>query len=424
MADRVAPGMQLDRLAAQLGAVLGVVPRRNAAADLVRTLYRLARDEKVLAVIDEFPYLLGTTAAEQQRTLTAIQAVMEEEREHSRLKLVLTGSTVAVMESLQAEHNPMHGRLLPMPVRPLNYRHAQEFLHDTSPVVRIARFSVAGGMPRYLSALADGSLLDAVTAQIVDPYAPLFNEPSTLLAAELREPTVYFSILAALARRPQTAADVGATVHAPTQELTGYLHTLESLHLVSRHRPAGTDRPTRSTQWRCDDDFVRFWFRFVHPHRGALESGIDPRAFVGAQVAPHLGDHAAPTFERILEDWVRAFHGAEAPGVGAWWGPALHPLRRTKQRFTEEIDCVAMRGRAVAVAAEAKWTTAPMGVDVLHDLFTYKLPAMAQAGHDVGDTHVVLASRSGFTPGLVDAARGRSDVRLVDVETLSADLRP
>jgi AAA+ ATPase superfamily predicted ATPase len=416
VADRIAPGMQLDRLAAQLEPHLGITPRLESASDLVRTLYRLGRDHRVLAVVDEFPYLLGTSAAEQERQLTAVQAVMEEERDRSQLRLVLAGSTLSVMESLQAEKNPLHGRTTPMRLRPLRFAHAVELMPDDGPVDRLQRFAVAGGMPRYLTALGRGSLLDAVTEQIVDPYGPLFNEPLALLSAELREPTTYLSILAALAARPQSVGDVASALHVPSQKLPEYLATLEDLHLVSRHRPVGAPDRARNTQWRCDDDFLRFWFRFVHPRRGDLEAGLDPVEYVRGVVAPALADHVAPTFEQVLRDRIRSRFGAEAPEVGGWWGPALHPLRRAKQRFTEEIDAVGLSGRRVRVVGEAKWTSAPMDTDVLRDLRELKIPALEQAGLAVEGAVVVLASRSGFTPRLVEAARSAGDAELWDVD--------
>lgn len=420
VADRLAPGMQLDRLAAQLAPQLGVTPRLESAADLVRALYRLARDEKILAVVDEFPYLLGTTAAEQQAHLTAIQAVMEEERDRSRLKLVLAGSTLSVMESLQAEKNPLHGRTTPLRMRPLRFVHATEFMAGDDPLTQLQRFAVTGGMPRYLTALTGGALLDAITEQIVNPYGPLFNEPFALLSAELREPTTYLSILAALAARPQQIADIASTLHTPAQRLPEYLATLEDLHLVSRHRPVGASPQSRSSQWRCDDDFLRFWFRFVHPRRGDLEAGLDAREYVESRVAPALADHAAQTFEEVLRDWVRARYGAEAPAVGGWWGPALHPLRRAKRRFTEEIDAVGLDGRAVRVVAEAKWTSSPMDTDVLRDLREYKIPALAQSGLSTEGTSIVLTARSGFSRRLVDAAGSDPAVRLVRAKDILA----
>lgn len=78
---------------------------------LFRVLFRLASETKTLVVIDEFPLLLGTTHAEQQRTLSSIQAIMENERDHSALKLILCGAQVEQMEASFSDNNPMHGRL-------------------------------------------------------------------------------------------------------------------------------------------------------------------------------------------------------------------------------------------------------------------------------------------------------------------------
>ena len=54
---------------------------------------------------------------------------------------------------------------------------------------------------------------------------------------------------------------------------------------------------------------------------------------------------------------------------------------------------------------------------VLDDLLEHKLPALAQAGVDVGQARIVLFSRAGFTPDLQRAAaeRGVQLRRLGDV---------
>jgi hypothetical protein len=52
--------------------------------------------------------VLGTTSRQVEQTLSAIQAVLEEERDVSQLKLVVCGSAVAQMEALQSERNPLH----------------------------------------------------------------------------------------------------------------------------------------------------------------------------------------------------------------------------------------------------------------------------------------------------------------------------
>ena len=61
-----------------------------------------------------------------------------------------------------------------------------------------------------------------------------------------------------------------------------------------------------------------------------------------------------------------------------------------------------------------------MDLGILGELERFKLPALAQVpGVKVGRPVVVLVSRSGFTPGLVEAARRQERIILVDPETMA-----
>jgi hypothetical protein len=418
VADRVAPGQQLTSMAAQLEEPLGARPQIDDIADLFRLLYRLARRRKILVVVDEFPYLLGTTTSEQQTNLTAVQAVLEQERDSSKIKLVLTGSTIAQMEALQAEKSPLHGRLLPLSLRPLPFAHARQFMTITDPLEQLTRYGVAGGMPRYLHALAGEDLLGAIATQVVDRYGPFFNEPRTLLQTEVREPAVYFSVLSRLARMPQAGSAIAADLRMQPNEVSKYLDALASLQLVSRRRPVGARPDARTTQWKCEDHFVRFWFRFVQPYQGELEAGADARAHVDRTIAPQLADHTSPALEEVLTDWIRRRHAGQTSEVGGWWGPALRTLRAQKTRFTEEIDTVALAGRTVLAACEAKWTAKPLDAAVLASLLEHKLTAMAQAGFNVATAEIVLASKSGFTDGVRTLALEHPNVVLLEAKDL------
>ena len=421
VADQVVIGQQLDHLADQLQGALGVKPRLDDVSGLVSVLYDLARDRKILVVIDEFPYLLGTTEAERSRTLSSIQAVMEQKQDSSHLKLILTGSSIATMESLQSERNPLHGRLRPLSLWPMPFPEATLLLETDDPLEQLGRYAIAGGMPRYLSALAKDDLATVIANAIVDPYSQLFNEPPTLLQTELREPTVYVSILARLSSNPQGLADIAAGLGMEGKELSKYLTTLESLRLVERRRPVGANPKSRVTQYRCTDHFIRFWFKFIQPFQGELEAGADPAAHVAQHIVPFLPEHTAIVFEEAVVSWLRSRHAGSSE-VGAWWGPALNRLRAKKERFSEEVDAAALNGTTVVAVAEAKWTNKPMPATTLADLLEFKLPAMVQAGLKVNAPEIVLASRSGFSDGLVGEAAKNANVTLVGARQVLSDL--
>lgn len=419
VSDRRAPGAQLDRFAAALAPWFGgVQPSISDLPALIAALYTLARDEKILVVIDEFPYLLPTRARERDAVLTGIQAVMEE-RDSSQLKLVLCGSHLGQMATLLSDSSPIRGRLTSLPVEPLRFRDAQAFITASSAQEAVERFAVAGGMSLYLDELGGGGpLAERICSRVLNSRGPLFDDPREVLEEELRSPGVYFSILEELAAGQRSSSDLARAIGVRTPDLTAYLKVLQEMHLVER---VSSVAGTAELRFRVADPFLRFWFRFVFPFQDDLRSGLRPESHYEHEVAPVLPEHVAPVFERLCREWSRQQLGFSR--VGAWWGNALDELRRTGERQSEEVDVVGLQRSTAKVVGECKWTSGPVTAKVLDDLETYKIPALRQAGVKVAARpQIVLFSRSGFKPNIVEIAGERDDLRLVGLDELVRDL--
>jgi AAA+ ATPase superfamily predicted ATPase len=411
-------------LADQLATFAGILERDGERPDLpdvetfFRLLYRRAREGRRLVIIDELPNLLRV-----ERALPSILLkVMEEEAAGSKLKLIVTGSHVGMMERLFAEPEPLHDRFQPLRVRPLDFWEARLLLGDGPAERLLTAFGIAGGMPRYLTELAGAPHPVVRLAELsLHPLGALFDEPRAILAQELEAPAVHFSLLSALAAGPAGYGEIQKRSRVDYDKVGRYLATLEALGLVTPHLPV-TDvkRVSHSRLYALSDGFLRFWFRYVFPFQPDLEAGLDPRVVIEGEILPTLGSHLAPTIEEIARAWVRRAGIANATRVGAWWGPSLNELRRTNERSSEEIDIVGMRGKRVVLVGEVRWRSDPMDVGILGELERFKVPALAQVpGIQVGRPHIVLVSRSGFTPGLALAAQRQGRIILVDLETLA-----
>jgi uncharacterized protein len=416
LAEQLPTGPQLSRFAETLAPALGVRPELPDIATLFRVIYRAARDEKRLVVIDEFPWLIGSTAASARRTLGTIQSVMEEERDLSHVKLVLCGSHVGQMDALFGERNPMHGRLLRAEVRPLPFGEARLFLGQHDGITAFERYAIAGGMPLYLGRLANGTVRTAVCREILDRNGPLWNEGRVILEQELREPRVYFGILELLSSGEKELNEIAQPMRLDGAVVAKYLSTLTELRLVERRLPLGASASARGGHWRLLDPFLRFWFRFVFPFQNDLESGLQPGDLYDGEVTSMLPCHVATVFEDWCRSWLRATHGHVATTVGSWWGNAANRFRRSGERTAEEIDAVGtLRSRATLVA-ECKWTGKQLGPAVVSDLDTYKIPALREAGLRVSDDlRIVLMSKSGYSASLRTLASSDNRIELVDV---------
>jgi uncharacterized protein len=419
VADRRDDVPQLDRFADALEPHLGVRPDLPDVAALIRALYTLAADKKLLVVIDEFPYLLPSGKDDQTKIASSIQAVMEE-RDASQLKLVLCGSYITQMERLLS--GPLRGRLTPLLTEPLPFRDAQAFIPNTAaPVERIERYAVSGGMALYLDELGrGGSLRDLICDRALNPRGPLFNDPREILEEQLQAPSVYYSILEELsAKKSRDLGDIAATLGRKGPDLTFYLDRLRGMRVVERFAPLGSERGYR---YSLSDGFMRFWFRFVFPFQEDLRTGLAPRTLYEHEISPVFGDYISPSFEDLCREWLR--HTGRATRVGRWWGNALDTFREKGLRQTEEVDVVGMTHGSVTVVGECKWTHRPFEKVVLENLETYKLPALKQGKLRVRSAgpEIILFSKSGFARELIEIAAVRDDLRLVDAAELVADL--
>jgi AAA+ ATPase superfamily predicted ATPase len=419
VAEQLPVATQLERFAAALEPVIGFRPALSGIGDLIKVLYRAAKETELLVIIDEFPYLLGSSAAEVAESSSAVQAAMESERDGSRLKLVVCGSQVSQMQAMFGEHNPLHGRLERLEVRPLSYNEAARMLTAlTDTIERFERYCISGGMPMYLGRLGNGPLRAAVCMHVLDRFAPLWNEGRVLVEQELREPRVYLAILERLAAGPQEVNELAQHAGLDSKRVSKYLSVLKELRLVSRSVPIGAGPDSRAGRWQLDDPFLRFWFRFVFVHQADLEGGLDASGLFDSLVAPDIADHCAPVFEQWAHAWLRTNRAATAINWGRWWGNAANIYRRDKTRTTEEIDVVGLLRNRVTAVVECKWTSKQLTPSIVTDLDTYKIPALRDSGLKVAkNPRMILMCRSGYSESLEELAATDERIELVDVPT-------
>jgi AAA+ ATPase superfamily predicted ATPase len=420
VADQGSPAKQMSRFADALEPHLGIRPELADLGSLFRTLFRLAADRRLLVVIDEFPYLLPGPSRAIREALSGVQAAIEEERDASKLKLILCGSHIGQMQTLLSEESPLRGRLTPLPILPLSFPESRPFMAG-GVAERIERFAVTGGMAMCLGELGRGGLRERICEAVLDPRGPLFNDPREVLEEELRRPGVYFSLLEELSPGSRAMDDLTTALRVSHSTLGPYLNELGRMQLVEKLTPAGTRRDLR---YRPADNFLRFWFRFVFPFQESLRVGLRPEDHFDAEVAPVLPEHVSPVFESVCRRWVRGNLGTRATQVSSWWGRALDRLRREGTRTSEEIDVVGTARGRVTLIGECKWTGGPMTANVLGDLETYKLPALRQDGLRVAAAGpaILLFSKGGFKPNLVALADERDDIRLIGLDELDRGL--
>ncbi len=316
--------------------------------DALETLALAARNRRLLLVFDELP-ALAETAPELP---SMIRAAWDRLRSRTKLKLLLCGSAVRVMEAMQEERAPLYGRLdLALLLHPFRPHEAARMLPSLSPQRRALVWGLVGGMPLYLRWWDQNASVRANLLRLAcTPGGQLLTEGQLVLATEGEGGELARQTLYAIAAGRTKFNEIEQAVRADPGRT---LERLVALRLVERLVPVTEDpRRTRRRTYRIADNFLAFWLGLLDRYRPEIERGV------GDSILPVLlesvDDHMGGPWENAFREHLRrlAAEGDLAPdavAVGPFWTAAADPT---------EIDAVVLAGRRreAVLLGEAKWS--------------------------------------------------------------------
>jgi len=377
---------QVQALARRLGEERNDSFLRSASIQSWRDLFAYLRNLSLPLdlVLDEFPYLCHADPS----LPSLLQNTWDESWCHSPVRLILCGSSTSFMENeVLSEKSPLFGRRTgQMQLGELSFWDSRQFFPDWSIDDQIRAYAWLGGTPAYLAKfLPNLSLADNVCQQILEPSSYLYTEPRYLMQQELREPGLYFAILAAVAAGMTRLNDIAQNVQRQVTQVNRYLDILCHLDIVEREVPVTESlHNSRKGLYRLKSNFFRAWFRYVHPNLAECEWGQGDWIWAN-KILPDLEHYVSRTYEDICRDWLlRQSHQGQLAfrpdQVGRWWDRQ------------DEIDILAYDKHNL-IAAECKWASRPVGPATLAKL-RQKRAKLTQFQHH--QTTYFLFSRSGF----------------------------
>lgn len=364
-----------------------------------KEITRLAQNQRVILVIDEFPYL-----AKAYPTISSmLQSYIDHEFKETNLFLILCGSSMSFMErQVLGYQSPLYGRrTLALKLEPFKLSEAREMLPKLSKEDAFIINTVCGGVPQYLSYMSDStSVADNIKKNFLNKSGRLFDEPNNLLQQELRDPTNYNSIINAIASGASKHSKIAQSAHLQTGPLTTYLNNLIDLGIIEKKLPVTEQKKSKSKSiiYQICDGMFRFWYTFVGKQTDLIERGLTDLAW--GKVQKNLSDFMGPEFEKYSQDfmWSQDMNEKIVPNpfihLGNWWGTD----KRTHQQV--ELDVVGFSDdERDGYFGECKWKNEPIPRSVLEKLITnseiFKYPIK----------HYYLFSKSGFTDSCQELAK-------------------
>ena len=346
----------VDELKLQFASITGKAYFADLQADfynLFKYFINEIKSEKTIIVLDEFPNLLGLMPG----IVSVIQKIYDELMDKSLLYVVLSGSSISMMEDeLLSYRSPLYGRRTgSLELSTFGIAEARHFYnHNFDEVIKL--YSIFGGIPFYLSLVDNNmSVEDNIISKIMTKGEILYEEPKILLKEEFREPRVYELILRYISMGYNTHGKLENAIHMDKGNISRYLETLISIRLVDYVLPMNM---RRRGLYEIKDYFLNFYYMFVYPNLSVLELGQTDS--IMRLIKNDLNNYYGHAFEKIVIEMIRS-------------GIIKLPFIPTNvKRFWKkdvEIDAVAVNEETRDICfIECKFSDNVDGIQIYHDL--------------------------------------------------------
>ena len=300
----------------KLGDVVLGVPERFE--EVFGALMKLAATRHLNVVIDEFQEFRKINIG----IFSSIQKLWDLHKGRARINLVVTGSVNTLMARIfRNKRAPLYGRETSfMVVEPFATDVLKEIMSAYHPAYRaedlLALWTFTGGVAKYVELLIDSKswTRESMIKEIVRANSVFLDEGRAVLVEEFdKEYGVYFSILCAIARGKTSRNEIEQTVG---RQVGGYLARLEEDYaLIRKRQPLFAKTAAKTARYELNDNFLRFWFRFMYRYSYILElKGYDQLREIIRRDYPVLSGHALEEyFKRKFAEsgkWTR---------IGSWW---------------------------------------------------------------------------------------------------------
>ena len=288
-------------------------------AEIFRWVLSYSRKRPLTLVIDEFQDFLRVDPAiysEMQREWDSLHGT-------ARINLVVCGSVNSLMNRLFRDRKePLYGRENTfLKVRPFPPSQLKAILREhagkPSSDDLLSLYALTGGVAKFVALLMDGGAVSTndMIEEMVSDGSPFVGEGKAGLVEEFgRDYGTYFSILSAIASGRTQRSEIEAATGV--RELGGYLKRLESdYEIIRKNQPLFAKSQSKNTRYEINDEFYRFWFRFIAKHGATVELGAFDllRAIIRRDWGAFTGKALERYFAASLAET------GKYTRIGGWW---------------------------------------------------------------------------------------------------------
>ena len=277
-------------------------------ASIFKFIMELSQSQHITLFIDEFQDFYRVNSS----IYSDMQNIWDSYKNNAHINLIVAGSVNTLMNKIfKNKKEPLFGRhtnsMHIKPFRPSVMKEImEEYCSDYKKSDLLALYTLTGGVAKYVELFIDRKkftekkMLDMFFEK--DSYFLL--EGKNMLVDEFgKDYGKYFSILSLIAQGRNTRSELENILNI--KELSGYLKNLnEEYGLISKMQPIYEKSTNKNVHYAIEDQFLKFWFRFVYKYMHIIEAGSNEKLKIIAErdFATVSGKSLESYFNEVLKE--------------------------------------------------------------------------------------------------------------------------
>ena len=359
---------------------------------ILKYIFELSKEQKLILIIDEFPFLI-----EENKTIVSdLRDFIDEYNSISKMKIILSGSLVEVMKSLNDGASETYGRFTSIiPLEPFDYLGASKFYSNYKDEEKIFMYSIFGGVP-FFNKLIDSEKtpLENLKCLLLEKNSILKLEVENTIMSEINKISLANSVLNIFSEGSTKYSHVvkKITINKNAKINPDYIFKkLINLEIIEKVAPINDANNKKRTFYRFKDNLMEFYYRYIYRYKNA-NSYLSVDDFYEEFVKEDLMNKYLPyKFESISKEFlIRANKVHKINPL--FYDIGTYSCNDEKHKINRQFDLVT-KDKNGYIYYECKYKNKPISRSVVREeehqilnsgLNVYKLGFISKSGFDEG----------------------------------------
>ena len=358
---------------------------------------------KLVVIIDEFQLV----HRKDESFFNSILKLKAKQLYPGPVMIILTSSSLSYIQAEFLEEKEASKFDYQIKLNDVSFLDVVRAFPDFSVKQSVEAYGILGGVPKYLNYWSKKrTTKENICSLILNPNGALFNEAENFISTELRELSVYGTILASIARGNEKLNDLFLDTGYSRAKISVYMKNLAAFDVVEKvisFETGGWENAKKGV-YRIKNNYVNFFYRFIYPNLSDLYL-MSAEEFYDVHIKDELDAYLRRYFVQVCQEYVALMNlmgnvPVKIRKLGTWVG---------KQGT---IDIIGQDDARNTVVGICNWENDNLSYEKYEEL----KESMKQAR--ITATAVYLFSAKSFDPRLAELSEKDSSVILVDMTEL------